>query len=293
MSAEIPPHPRHGRRLAIVAAGAVTIAVIAAIAPPFAQPESYHAFADQRMLLGVVNLFDVVSNLAFLIVGVGGLLFVFRGRHPDGSQAFQETTDRWAWGVVFAATALTCCGSAYYHLAPDSPRLAWDRLPMAVGFMALVAAVVSERIGPRVARLLHIPLYVLGAWSVWHWRWSAAAGIESLNAYAAVQFGSVLVIVLMLTLLPPRYTRSRDYLGAFAIYGLAKVAEHFDAAIFAATRELVSGHTLKHLLAAMAMLWLLRMLRLRAPVDPATTLQRQHQYDRNWSAAPDGAAEKS
>jgi hypothetical protein len=263
--------PGRRARIAIVCASALAIALIAALAPPFAQPESYHAFADRRALLGVANFFDVASNLAFLIVGVAGLHFVLKGRQAHGGPAFRDPADRWAWGVVFAATALTCCGSAYYHLSPDSPRLAWDRLPMAIAFMAIVAAVASERISARAGRLLLVPLCILGAATVWYWRWSAAAGVESLNPYGAVQFGSALLVVLMLALFPARYTRGRDFLGAAALYGLAKLAEHFDGAIFAATYEIVSGHTLKHLLAALAMFWLLRMLRLRVPADPVPT----------------------
>ncbi len=43
---------------------------------------------------------------------------------------------------------------------------------------------------------------------------------------------------------------------AFGAYVLAKVAEHFDAAIFAATG--MGGHALKHLLAALAAWWIVR-----------------------------------
>ena len=40
---------------------------------PLAQNQFYHAFADSRPFLSVPNFGDVVSNLAFLIVGVAGL----------------------------------------------------------------------------------------------------------------------------------------------------------------------------------------------------------------------------
>lgn len=269
-----PPAPAAGRmsratRIAIVWASAAAIALVAVLAPPTAQPEEYHAFVDQRALWGIPNFLNVVSNAAFLVVGVVGLQFVLRGTWPNGNRAFQDPAERWAWGALFAATALTCCGSWYYHLAPDSPRLAWDRLPMAIGFMAIVAAVVCEHISARAGRRLLLPLCVLGAASVWYWRWSAAHGFENLNPYAAVQFGSALLILLMLVLFPSRYTRSRDFFGALGLYALAKVAEHFDGAIFTATGNIVSGHTVKHLLAAVAIYWLLRMLRLRAPAGPA------------------------
>ncbi|MCZ7566590.1 MAG: hypothetical protein M5U08_24595 [Burkholderiales bacterium] len=252
-------------RIAIVLASAAALALVAALAPPLAQPEAYHAFADRRAFLGVANALDVASNLAFLVVGALGLRFVLAGARPDGVRAFQDPAERWAWGVAFAAAALTFLGSAYYHLAPDSPRLAWDRLPIAITLMGIVAAVVSERVGAQAGARLLAPLCLLGAASVWYWRWSAGGGAENLNPYAAVQFGGLLLVLLLCALFPSRYTRGGDIVGAAILYAAAKVAEHLDGAIFAATGGIVSGHTLKHLLAAAAMLWLLRMLRMRRP----------------------------
>ena len=254
-------------RIAILWATAAAIALAAWLVPPFAQPEAYHQFADRRAMFGIANALDVASNLAFLLVGAMGLVFVLRGKQGSGSGAFIDSAERWAWGVAFAGTALTCCGSGYYHLAPDSPSLAWDRLPMAIGFMGVVAAVVSERVSATAGRWLLLPLVAVGVWSVWYWRWSAAHGVENLNPYGAVQFGSMLIILLALVLFPARYTRGGDFVVAVLLYGLAKVAEHFDKQIFALTSEIVSGHTLKHLLAAAAIGWLLRMLAKRTPVS--------------------------
>jgi hypothetical protein len=267
----IPPATSPGRlsrgtRVTIVWAIAAAIALAAAFAPQFAQPAGYHGFADRRSILGIPNFFDVTSNLAFLVVGVMGLHFVLRGTRGDGRRAFLDSSERWGWGVGFAAVVLTCCGSMYYHWAPDNARLAWDRLPLAVGFMSVLAAVVSERISPKAGMLLLAPLVLIGAASVWYWRWSAVRGAENLNPYGAVQFGSVLVILATITLFPPRYTRTGDFVGAAVLYALAKVAEQFDAAIFKATGGIMSGHTMKHLVAAAAVYWLLRMLRLREPV---------------------------
>jgi hypothetical protein len=250
-------------RIGIVWATVIAIALAAWLAPPFAQPEDYHRFADQRPILGIPNFSDVASNLAFLVVGVMGLYFVLRGTRANGSPAFRDPSERWAWGVTFAAVALTFFGSAYYHWAPDNARLIWDRLPIAAGFASVVAAIVSERISPKAGLRLLLPLVLLGAASVWYWRWSAARGAEDLNPYGAVQFGSALIIVLVIVLFPARYTRSGDFLGALLLYALAKIAESFDHAIFVATGGIISGHTLKHLLAASAVFWLLRMLKLR------------------------------
>lgn len=271
MTSQVSTHSGFGReaRVALIWAVAAAAAIAAWLAPPVAQPESYHQFADQRTFLGIRNFLNVASNLAFLVVGLLGLHFVRKGSHSDGTPAFEHASERWCWGVVCAATALTCCGSAYYHLQPDSPRLAWDRLPMALAFMGIVAATVSERIGAKLGQRLLVPLLLLGAATVGYWRWSAVYGVESLNPYGAVQFGSVLLVLLMMAVFPSRYTRGGDVFVALLLYALAKVAEHFDREILTATASLVSGHALKHLLAAVAMYWLLRMLWLRRPSPSA------------------------
>jgi hypothetical protein len=259
-------HATRGRS-AIVWAVAVAIALVAALAPPFAQPQSYHRFADQRSFLGIPNFLDVASNLAFLVVGALGVHFVIGAASNDRGPALKTPSERWAWGVAFAAVALGAFGSAYYHWAPDSSRLVWDRLPIAVACMSLVAAIAAERIGPRAGLILLVPLALLGASSVWYWRWSAAHGIENLNPYGAVQFGSGLVILAMIALFPARYTRSGDFLISAILYAAAKAAEYFDRLAFDATGGIVSGHTLKHLLAAAAVGCLLHMLNLRQPIE--------------------------
>src|SRR6185436_10576711 len=98
----------------------------AALAPRIAQPPEYIVFVDQRSLLGVPNAFDVLSNLAFSVVGLIGLADKFTRR----STTFAHPWDRWPYAVLFAGVTLSSLGSSYFHLAPDNARLVWDRLPM-------------------------------------------------------------------------------------------------------------------------------------------------------------------
>src|SRR5215470_6021077 len=136
------------RRRAILAFLILTTVVtgVALLLPPFPQPQSYHDFADQRIWLGVPNFGDVISNLAFAIVGMFGLRFVLRNTGTNQSRAFREVREKWPYGVMFFGLVMTAFGSAYYHLAPNNARLVWDRLPMTVVFMSLVAALITERI---------------------------------------------------------------------------------------------------------------------------------------------------
>ena len=242
----------------------LTIATLVAVAvlPPLAQPQEYHRFADQRVVLGIANFFDTVSSVAFLVVGAWGLIFVWQDRNSRHPAAFAEPSERRFYAILFGAVALAGFGSAYYHLAPDNGRLAWDRLPIAVGFASLFAATIAERVSMRAGLQLLPALLALGGGSVLYWRWTELFATENLWPYVAVQFYSAAAIVLIVVLFPSRYTRETDVLGAVGIYALAKIAEALDQEIYA-LGNIVSGHTLKHVIAATAIYWILRMLQER------------------------------
>lgn len=76
---------------------------------------------------------------------------------------------------------------------------------------------------------------------------------------ACVQFLPMLIIPLIILLFPPKYIRGQDLLTVIGCYALSKVCELLDAEIFA-LGGWVSGHTLKHLVAALATGVLLRSL---------------------------------
>jgi len=87
----------------------------------------------------------------------------------------------------------------------------------------------------------------------------------NLNFYLVVQFCSLLVIILLGIFFPPKYTRGEDLYTAIAFYGAAKLAEFWDMEIYG-LGQVISGHTAKHLLAALAVYWILRMLQRRIPL---------------------------
>lgn len=251
----------HSQRVAVLIAVALVMALALALSSRIPQPQEYHRFADQRDLLGVSHALDTLSNLGFLFVGAWGL-WVLAG----GGGVFLEPIERLPYLIFFFGVALTCFGSGYYHLAPDNDRLVWDRLPMTIGFTALFAAILGERVSLRAALRILPVFMLLGAATVLYWIWTERAGRGDLRPYLFVQFFPVITIPLLLAIFPPRYTRGADVVWVIAFYVLAKVLETFDAAIFAATANLVSGHTLKHLAAAVAVWFVLRMLQKRQPV---------------------------
>jgi hypothetical protein len=247
----------------------VSVAIVAVVFlfPAIPQSEAYHEFADQRTFAGIQNCLNVLSNAFFLIVGWMGLRFVQRS--PSGKASpFLDSVDRWAYLIFFAAVGATAFGSAYYHLRPDDDRLVWDRLPMAVGFMALLAAIICERTTLENGLWYLVTLPIWGIVSVAYWHFTQQRGEGDLRPYIIVQFGSLVAILLMMALFRPRFTRGTDLLISLAIYGGAKGFEEADKAIFR-LGGIVSGHTLKHLAAAISAYWILRMLRLRRPATNA------------------------
>ena len=230
----------------------------AALLPPIAQDPAYHRMADERSVGGIDNAFNVVSNVPFMLVGAAGL-WSLRSGSWRGRPEFIEARERWPYRVFFAGLGLTGLGSAYYHLATSNERLVWDRLPLAITLMGLFAAVIAERISVTAGLGLLGPLVAIGIASVLWWSASERRGQGDLRLYALVQVYPLVAIPFMALLFPSRYTRSRDLVSVVALYGLAKAFELLDARIFS-LGGLVSGHTLKHLAAALSGYWVWRML---------------------------------
>lgn len=235
----------------------VGVCIIAILLPPIPQPLSYHNFADQRAWLGIPNFGDVSSNAPFALVGLWGLVVLFR----RGAAKFNNRRERWPYLVMSIGLILTAFGSAYYHLAPDNARLVWDRIPIMIVFIAVVTAVIVERVGIAVGLALFPFLEILGTASVLTWRSGELHGHGDLRFYAAVQVSAILILLIAL-LLPASYTRGSDFTVVVGFYILAKIFETFDRQIFSFL-HIVSGHTLKHLAAAAAGYWIVRMLQRR------------------------------
>ncbi|HEY6465833.1 MAG TPA: hypothetical protein VIY69_07570 [Candidatus Acidoferrales bacterium] len=246
----------------------VAIAVTTFFFASIPQSEAYHNFADQRTLLGVPNGLNVISNVLFLFVGILGIGHILR-RNPADRSGLLDSRERWPWLVFFAAVTSTAFGSAYYHVNPNDHTLVWDRLPMAIGFMALLAAVFAERVNVTADLWLLTPLTLCGAATVMYWSITQSRGNGDLRPYALVQFGSGVVLLLIVALYPPRYTRGADLILSLVIYAIAKALEWADRAVYG-VGHVVSGHTLKHIAAAVSAWWILRMLHLRVPVRTLT-----------------------
>jgi len=213
---------------------------------PISQNMDYHGFIDTRAFFNIPNFFDVISNAAFLITGLIGLI-VTLVKKPTKAYA--------SWIAFYLGVILVSPGSAYYHWTPNNQTLVWDRLPMTVGFMGLFCALIALYINEKLAKILLLPCLAFGAWSIYFWNQH-----DDLRIYFFVQFMPLALIPLMAVLFRDRGVKSRYLIIPLSFYVLAKIVEHKDPQIYELTKGFMSGHTLKHYLAAIAPLFLMKLM---------------------------------
>ena len=220
---------------------------------PISQDLTYHNLADNRTILGINNFFDVVSNLPFLLAGLLGLFCIFKNWGVSNS---------WGWLILFVSVIFISFGSSYYHLNPENKTLTWDRLPMAIGFMALFVIVLTDYVNSKLGKWLLIPMCIVGIFSVVYWHIA-----DDLRMYAWVQFVSMALLLIIISVYKPTHLKTKYLIYAFIFYALSKIFEHFDKHIFELMSQSVSGHTIKHLLAAIATFFFYLLLKRRVTSD--------------------------
>jgi len=220
--------------------------------PAIRQDPGYHHFADQRTVFGIPNFWNVATNLPFLLVAVWGLGALAK------KEAFVEAWERRAYAIFLVGIALVAFGSGYYHAWPSDATLVWDRLPMTIAFMSLLALVAGERVSPTAGRGLLFPLLALGLASVVYW-----AKTGDLRVYVFVQFYPMVAMPLMLLFYPARYTRSDGLVALAVFYVTAKVLESLDGQIGKVLAT--GGHPWKHVAAAVGVFCYVNSIRHRRP----------------------------
>ena len=221
------------------------------------QDPNYHQFVDNIGQFFIPNFWNVVSNVPFFVVGLLGLIYMPRIHHISGLTV--------AYRLWFFGVAMVAFGSGYYHWQPSNDTLLWDRLPMTVAFMSLFAIIIAEFVSQRIAKRLLWPMVIMGVASVIYWLWSESVSAGDLRFYALIQFLPMLLIPLILCLYRSRFTHSSGYWWLLLFYVVAKILEYFDGQIYQLTDQIMSGHALKHVAAAIGVWLLLLSYKKRTP----------------------------
>jgi hypothetical protein len=216
---------------------------LACWAPSVAQHDHYHAFADQRTWLGLPCAMDVLSNLPFALVGTWGLAVIGFNRRALWDARCTLAT------IFFAGLCVTAVGSTFYHWQPDNWGLAWDRIGMVGAFAGLLGMAAADRISTRSGLWIAGVVLVAGPMAVGVWYTTA-----NLMPWVVVQGGGMLLVLALALRRPVPQAWGLPLAAVIAFYAVAKLLELGDHAVFAWSGGWVSGHSLKHLAAALAAL---------------------------------------
>jgi hypothetical protein len=225
------------RARVITVLSAIAILIIA-LAVTITRGPEFHHYADTRTWLGIPNAGDVLSNAMFLVVAL------------------------WSTHPARLGVAAIALGSGVYHAVPSDTTLAFDWLPIVLTLAIVNAVVIGDRAGARAGRHASIlgPAFAIAA-VAW---WVASGGTHGGNMapYVAVQaVGIALPAVLVAT--TPGSIRLRFLLVGLIAFAIARLCASYDRALLDAIG--VSGHSLKHVVAALAAGCALRALDDRNP----------------------------
>ena len=235
------------------------LAALAALLPATGLPAGYHDFADQRTLLGLPHALDVLSNLPFAVMGAWGLWWL--RRVPLDRLG---TAQRGLAGLFFIGLMATAFCSSSYHLDPHDAGLCIDRVGMSLAFAGLLGLAAADRISARagvaLAALVAVaaPATALVAW---------LGG--NMTPWAVLQGGGLVLLAALALRRPQPRALGFSIIGVIAFYAVAKALELADAPVFALTQQLISGHSAKHLVAALAAWPVVRALQSLARGAPA------------------------
>ena len=242
-------------RSGILTATALIAVIITFIfVEPLPQDPGYHKFADSRTYWKIPNTFDVLSNLALVIVGLLGVVAALKKLRD---QKFNAPLFQYL--IFFGGVFLTGFGSVYYHLSPTNQTLIWDRLPITILSFGFFCSVISEMVSPKASLILIGPLLLIGIGSVYYWNYTESLGRGDLRLYGIVQFLPLILTALIFVM----YKFPKNYVpyigGVLFFYALSRITEFLDHQIYDSL-QFISGHTLKHLFAAAAACFILLML---------------------------------
>jgi hypothetical protein len=203
------------------------------------QDKAYHLFADSRLIAQIPNFFNVVTNTPFVVLGILGvrICLIKRSTLP--------------YLLFFISIFMTGIGSGYYHLWPDNFTLAWDRLPLAISIIALLCAVVSDCISKKFGLWLLMPLISLAIAAVLYWYCTELKGQGDLRPYILAQFMPIALLPLITWMYKGNQKGCAYVWKLLGVYVLAKIAEALDTQIYNQL-QVISGHSIKHLLAGFA-----------------------------------------
>jgi hypothetical protein len=229
---------------------ALTTIAVFVFMKPIPQDLTYHHFANDHLVFGIANFWNVISNVGFIIAGLLGIHFIRK----------YKLTNPIVW-MLFVGILLTGIGSAYYHFVPNNTTLVWDRLPMTIVFTSFFALIYSWCFNAKMGFNIWLVSLVAGIYSVFYWQYTEQEMRGDLRLYAIIQFLPIVLIAIIVAGNFKKHTFLLKPISMIVLwYVIAKLLEHYDNYLFEIT-NLFSGHPIKHAAAAMATFYIYKMVK--------------------------------
>ena len=131
--------------------------------------------------------------------------------------------------------------------------------------MSIVSVLFSEKVDDQLGRAMLWPLCILGVASVSWWSFTESHPdyMGDLRFYALVQIAPVVLSPIVVYMYPSKYSHAHFIYICAILYVASKIVEFFDHGVWRLSYEFLSGHSLKHLLAAAGTSWIPEMIRRR------------------------------
>jgi Ceramidase len=229
---------------------ALTTVAVFVFMKPISQDPTYHHFANDHLVFGITNFWNVISNVGFIVTGLLGINFIRK----------YKLSNPIIW-MLFGGVLLTGIGSAYYHFAPNNTTLVWDRLPMTIVFTSFFALIYSWCFNAKMGFKIWLVSFVAGIYSVFYWQYTEHELRGDLRLYAIVQFLPIVLIAIIVATNFKKHTFLLKPICMIVLwYVIAKLLEHYDNCLFKTTNFL-GGHPIKHVAAAVATFYIYKMVK--------------------------------
>ena len=180
-------------------------------------PQSYHKFIDNRTISGIPNFMNIVSNLAIAL------------------PAFYLMKKQKKISFLSINILLLAITSAIYHMNPNDNTIFLDMLFV----MSINTVVFSYFVNKQVGNFI----FILGILSVFYWK-----KYDDLRFYEFLKIAIPVYAIFMLYKNP----KVNHYIFPVIILTiLIRVSEYNDKEIYKLTGGIISGHSLKHIFAAL------------------------------------------
>ena len=194
-------------------------------------PKSYHNFVDKRTIFGIPNGMDILSNL---FIALPAFYLISK----------QKKISFLSFNILLLALT-----STIYHINPTDNTIFMDMIFVVSLNTVVLSYFVDKQIGYFI--------YLLGILSVFYWKKN--------NDIRLYELLKIIIPIYVIIIIYKDYNNSNNNVSNYILLIiilsiLIRYSEFHDKEIYQMTGKLISGHTLKHIIAGINIYIIIKVL---------------------------------